>query len=571
MRLSHMLEGSLNLFENAQAQALSILNMDNNRLKEILDLGIDKKYLPFSAMLLKNGVSLDQIHSAVGDVKEFSQKNMGSVDVSNNGIKVLRKPDKVYDFMGDDIKRIPLFFRNLLEAQTTSPSADNSVEIFNQNGLVVRQINSRTEAVKYGVSQRGFPGSKGDWCISEPAIRKNLFSKYMPGYDVLIFIMDNNRNGSDPLSLVSVFYGKGGNWKITDKLNNENNIYGFGNMLKETFRNKFFENYEKYGFFINKIFGLEPKSTGDNKFEYFSEVFRGGRSYRDLTVADFIEYITFKAEHYEELADNTSSYTMSDEEFQYAMDINPNVIQQIFERGTVFSRRQMGYLFKQNKNMFLSYVRNQSLNGDIGYEEKGDLIEAVIENGMFDVCVRKGLFGDGRAANLRFLTVNAPETLPQVITDYDWSTQDLMSVVKDIDDIEIFVEIRKKVGDLPKPIFDRIFTECSVWSIGSLDDVEKIFSQDGEFMVSPKALTKELLTVGEFGTGGDGSLLQDHLESTKNICIWLIDHGADGTAKLRRLKQRYEDSPERAIKALYRHIKNFDWQEYHMRQLLAKS
>jgi len=563
MRLSCMLEGSFNLFENAQSQALSILNMDTNKLKEILDLGVDKKYLPFSAMLLKHGVSPDQIQSAVGDVDMFSQKNMGSVDVSNSGIKVLRKPDKVYDFMGDDIKRVPLFLRNLLEAQTISPSADNSVVIFNENGLVVRQIYSRTEAVKYGVSQRGFPGSKGDWCISEPTIRKNLFSKYMPGYDVLIFITDDNRSGSDPLSLVSVFYGKGGKWKITDKLNNENNIHGFGNMLKEPIRNKFFEHYEKYGFFINKIFGLEPKATSNNKFEYFSEIFRGGRSYRDLTVADFIEYITFKAEHYEELANNDATYTMSDEEFQYAIDISPNVIQQIFERGTVFSRKQMGYLFKRNKNMFLSYVRNQAMNGDIGYAEKGDLIDAVMENGMFEVCVRKGLFGDGRAANLKFLTVNAPQSLPQVITDYDWSPQDLMTVVKDIDDVEVFVEIRKKIGNLPQPIFDSVFNLCTVYANESLADLEKIFSQDGEFMVSPQVLTKKLLKAGD-----SGSSIRENLEFFKNLCIWLIDHGADGTMKLKQLKKMYSDFPERAVKALYLHIKNFDWQEYSMRQLL---
>ena len=565
MRLSRVFGEAFDILENAQAQALSILDMDSNKLKAITDLGVAKKYWPLAAMLLKHGVSLDKIQSAAGDAEAFSQKNMGKVDVSRNGIKVVRNPDKVYDFAGDDIQRFPLFLRNLLEAQTISPSADTSVVLFNENGLMVRQINNRFEAVKYGVSQRGFPGSLGDWCISEPTMRKNLFSKYMPSYDVLIFIFDNNRSQSDPLSLVSVFYGRGGSWKITDKRNKENDILGFGNTNNESTRNKFFESYEKYGFFINKIFGLKPKGAGNDKFDFYADVFRGKRSFRDLPVADFIEYITFKAENYEELANNDTSYTMSDEEFKYAIDISLNVIQQIFERGTVFSREQMDLLFKRNKNMYLSYVRNQAMNGDIEYEDKQVLIDSVINNGLFDVCIKKGLFGDGSAANLKFLTVAVPQALPQVITDYDWSTQDLMSVVKNVDDIEIFSEIRKKVGDLPQPYFDSVFSVCGIQDV-PLADLQKIFSQDGEFMVSPKILTKKLLETGQYRLEEAGAL-----DGIKNICIWLIDNGADGTQKLKQLKTKYSEMPTRAVKALYNHIKNFDWQEYHMRQLLAKS
>ena len=545
------------LFENAQAQALSILDRDQSKLDSIIGLGAPKKYWPLAAVLYKYGVTLKKLEKVIADAEFYNSRNFGSIDVNNQGIVLRRKPDKVYDFVGKDVKKFPLFLRNLIESQSLMNIQDTTKVVFNENGLEVRQINSRADAIKYGASQRGFPGSTGDWCIADPTLRKNLYDKYMGSYKTLVYIIDHNRSANDPLGLVSVFYGNKG-WLITDKLNNENDISDFGDMKNAASRNAFFEHLEQRGFYINQVFGLKNENKTVNKDKLFIDIItRRKNAFKNLSIADFLEYMTFKADNYKSIFgdDADDSYVMTDDEFLYAYDVNPAVVQQVFERGIMFSPDQLAELRRRDEKMFTSYVRHQGKKEDGGGGvASGDLFEYLGQSGL-NKYISMGFF------KLRQLMINSTfDGQIDILVNYDWPKSELLDVVKDIDDLRMFTEIKKKVGDISQFIYDRVFSKVDLLDYRrlsmqsadepkDLDELEEIFSQDGEFMVSSKSLEKKLLN-----------------EDDKDICVWLIDHGADASIKLNSLKKSYKQGRDERDKKLYYYLRDFDYMQYRMQK-----
>lgn len=209
------------LFESqmeVQAQALRILNNDQNTLNQIipLDPTPTKKYLPIIAFFFKQGNKPVQLHQYFEKYKQLEDdKRIKPLQARKDGVYY---DNKLINFLQFTELVDGVFNLQKAKAGKNDGMPIDAKPIMSKNGIDIYEANSPQACVKYG---QGY-----SFCISKPG--GTMWQSYRDmQVSTFYFVFDRNLDKSDPLHIVVVDMTNDG-LSLTDANNTTGNIAKFG-------------------------------------------------------------------------------------------------------------------------------------------------------------------------------------------------------------------------------------------------------------------------------------------------------------------------------------------------------